>query len=136
MNGSDPSIVVIDDDVSVREGVEGLIRSAGHRVETFASAREFLARPLRAVPLCLVLDVQLPGMSGLDLQRELAKARKPVPIIFLTGQGDIQMSVQAMKAGAVDFFTKPVDGQRLLESIDEVIRQSGDPRSAATVGHE
>jgi DNA-binding NtrC family response regulator len=125
MNRSDRLIAVIDDDVSVREGVAGLLRAAGHRVQTFASAREYLARRPTEPPLCLVLDVQLPGMTGLDLQRELAKMHESLPIIFLTGRGDIPMSVQAMKAGAIDFFTKPVDAQRLLECIEAVVRRSG-----------
>src|SRR6266540_2907004 len=96
-------VFVVDDDVSVREALGSLIRSAGLRAETFASAQEFLARPRADVPSCLVLDVQLPGLSGLDLQQELAKADVQIPIIFLTGHGDIPMTVGAMKAGALEF---------------------------------
>ena len=110
-------VYVVDDDVSMRESVGSLIRSAGLRVETFASAQEFLARPRAEVPSCLVLDVKLPGLSGLDLQQELAKADVQIPIIFLTGCGDIPMSVRAMKAGALEFFTKPFDDEALLDAI-------------------
>ncbi len=123
MSQSGPSIYVVDDDVSVREAVGGLVRSVGLRAETFSSAREFLAKPRAEVPSCLVLDVQLPGMSGLDLQQELANAACRIPIIFLTGRGDIPMSVRAMKAGALEFFTKPLDEERLLESIRRGIAQ-------------
>jgi len=117
MNQSAPSIYVVDDDVSVREAVGGLVRSAGLRAETFSSAREFLAKSRPEEPSCLVLDVQMPGMTGLELQQELTKADMRIPIIFLTAQGDIPMSVRAMKAGALDFFTKPVDEEGLLECI-------------------
>ena len=111
----------MDDDASVREALGSLIRSAGLRVETFASAQEFLARPRADGPSCLVLDVQLPGLSGLDLQQELAKADIQIPIIFLTGHGDIPMSVRAIKAGALEFLTKPVDDEDLLEAIQRGI---------------
>jgi DNA-binding NtrC family response regulator len=114
-------IYVVDDDASVREALGSLIRSAGLRVETFASAQEFLARPRADVPSCLVLDVQLPGLSGLDLQQELAKADVQIPIIFLTGHGDIPMSVRAIKAGALEFLTKPFDDEDLLEAIQQGI---------------
>jgi CheY-like chemotaxis protein len=99
-------VFVVDDDVSVRESLELLLRAAGLQPETFASAQEFLARPRPAVPCCLVLDVTLPGLSGLDLQKRLVE-RTDMPIIFITGHGDVPMSVQAMKAGAVEFLTKP-----------------------------
>src|SRR2546421_12704738 len=112
-----PLIYVVDDDASVREALSSLIRSVGWRVETFASAQEFLARPQADAPSCLVLDVKLPGLSGLDLQQELAKADIEIPIIFLTGHADIPMSVRAMKAGALEFFTKPFDDEALLEAI-------------------
>jgi DNA-binding NtrC family response regulator len=114
-------VYVVDDDVSMRESVGSLIRSAGLRVETFASAQEFLARPRGEVPSCLVLDVKLPGLSGLDLQQELAKADVQIPIIFLTGCGDIPMSVRAMKAGALEFLTKPFDDEALLDAIHQGI---------------
>ena len=110
-------ICVVDDDVSVREGVGSLIRSAGLRAETFASANEFLASPRAEAPSCLVLDVQLPGLSGLDLQRELLKADVQIPIIFLSGHGDIPMTVRTMKAGALEFLTKPFDDEDLLNAI-------------------
>ena len=100
-------VFVVDDDVSVREALGSLIRSAGLRVETFASAQEFLARPRADVPSCLVLDVRLPGLSGLDLQKRMAEGNIEIPIIFITGHGDVPTSVRAMKAGAVEFLTKP-----------------------------
>jgi DNA-binding NtrC family response regulator len=106
-------IYMVDDDVSVREAVRDLLLSAGFRVETFASAQEFLATPRAKVPSCLVLDVDLPGLSGLDLQQELAKSDGPLPIIFLNGQRDIPMAVHAIKAGALEFLTKPVDNDDL-----------------------
>jgi len=111
----------VDDDASVREALGSLIRSAGLGVETFASAQEFLARPRADVPSCLVLDVQLPGLSGLDLQQELAKADVQIPIIFITGHGDIPMSVRAIKAGALEFLTKPFDDEDLLDAIQQGI---------------
>src|SRR2546428_1289047 len=117
MNNARALIYVVDDDVSVREGLENLLRSAGFTVQTFSSAQEFLASARADVPSCLVLDVQLPGLSGLDLQQELAKADIEIPIIFLTGHADIPMSVRAMKAGALEFFTKPFDDEALLEAI-------------------
>jgi DNA-binding NtrC family response regulator len=121
MNNIDPLIYVVDDDASVREALGSLIRSAGLRVETFTSAQEFLAHPRTDVPSCLVLDVQLPGLSGLDLQQELAKADVQIPIIFITGHGDIPMSVRAIKAGALEFLTKPFDDEDLLEAIQQGI---------------
>jgi DNA-binding NtrC family response regulator len=121
MSETFPPVYVVDDDVSMRESVGSLVRSAGLRVETFASAQEFLARPRGEVPSCLVLDVKLPGLSGLDLQQELAKADVQIPIIFLTGCGDIPMSVRAMKAGALEFFTKPFDDAALLDAIHQGI---------------
>jgi DNA-binding NtrC family response regulator len=125
------SIYVVDDDVSVREAMQSLIRSAGLKVETFASAREFLARPRADVPSCLLLDVELPGLSGLDLQRELAAADVQIPIIFLTGHGDIPMTVRAIKAGALEFLTKPVDDEDLLHAIYQGIASYHAPRSPA-----
>jgi DNA-binding NtrC family response regulator len=116
-----PIVYVVDGDESVREALGSLVRSAGLSVRTFASAQEFLIFPRPDAPSCLVLDVQLPGLSGLDLQQELIKAGIQIPIIFLTGHGDIPMSVRAMKAGALEFLTKPFDYQELLEAIQQGI---------------
>jgi FixJ family two-component response regulator len=116
-----PIVFVVDDDPSVREALGGLIRSEGLRVETFASAAEFLRQKPPASPSCLVLDVGLPGLSGIDLQRELAVADRFVPIIFITGRGDIPTTVRAMKAGAVEFLTKPFVDQELLDAIAQAI---------------
>jgi len=134
MSTIDSPIFVVDDDASVREALGSLIRSAGLRVESFASAHEFLARPRAEGPSCLVLDVQLPGLSGLDLQQELAKAEVQLPIIFLTGHGDIPMSVRAIKAGALEFLTKPVDAEALLEAIQRGIAQDQRARQQQTNG--
>ena len=128
-----PLIYVVDDDESVREAVGGLVRSAGLTVQTFPSAQEFLAFSRPDVPSCLVLDVQLPGLSGLDLQKELAKADVQIPIIFLTGHGDIPMTVRAMKAGALEFLTKPFDDEDLLQAIHQAImrdRRAGQQRGS------
>jgi FixJ family two-component response regulator len=116
-------VFVVDDDVSVRESLELLIKSAGWQPETFESAQEFLSRPQPAVPCCLVLDVTLPGLNGLELQQRLAN-RSDMPIIFITGHGDIPMSVQAMKAGAVEFLTKPFKDDVLLDAIRGAIERS------------
>jgi FixJ family two-component response regulator len=116
-------VFVVDDDVSVRESLELLISSAGWRPETFASAREFLSRRRPTVPCCLVLDVTLPGLSGLELQEQLAE-RTDMPIIFITGHGDVPMTVQAMKAGAVEFLTKPFNDAVLLHAIRDAIERS------------
>jgi FixJ family two-component response regulator len=116
-------VFVVDDDVSVRESLELLIRTAGWKPETFASAQEFLSRPRPNVPCCLVLDVTLPGVSGLELQEQLA-ARTDMPIIFITGHGDVPMTVQAMKAGAVEFLTKPFNDAVLLDAIRGAIERS------------
>src|SRR5271166_2346088 len=126
---SDPGalVYVVDDDPSAREGVAGLIRSAGLRAKTFASGEEFLAAPRPKMPGCLVLDVNLPGVNGLDLQRELAKSDVQVPIIFLTGHGDIPMTVRAVKAGAANFLTKPVDDEGLLNAIRQCIPSDQKP---------
>jgi DNA-binding NtrC family response regulator len=117
MSDTGALVYVVDDDPSAREGVASLIRSAGLKARTFASAQEFLATPRPDVPGCLVLDVNLPGLSGLDLQQELAKSGDQIPIIFLTGHGDIPMTVRAVKAGAFDFLTKPFDDEDLLNAI-------------------
>jgi FixJ family two-component response regulator len=116
-------VFVVDDDVSVRESLELLIRTAGWRPETFASAREFLSRPRPAAPCCLVLDVTLPDLSGLELQEQLAQ-RTDMPIIFISGHGDVPMTVQAMKAGAVEFLTKPFKDDVLLDAIRGAIERS------------
>jgi FixJ family two-component response regulator len=119
-----PLVFVVDDDVSVRESLEPLIGLAGWRVETFASAQEFLARPPVDCASCLVLDVSLPGLSGLDLQQHVAGDRTDLPIIFITGHGDIPMTVQAMKAGAVEFLTKPFGDDVLLGAIRNALQRS------------
>jgi FixJ family two-component response regulator len=116
-------IAVVDDDPSVRKGLERLIRSLGWKAETFPSAQEFLDHPRTEPPSCLVLDLQLPGLSGLDLQKRMAEVGLEIPIVFLTGHGNIPASVQAMKAGAVEFLTKPVDEQDLLRAIQEAIER-------------
>ncbi len=116
-------VFVVDDDVSVRESLELLIKSAGWQPETFVSAQEFLSRSHPAVPCCLVLDVTLPGLSGLELQKQLAE-RTDMPIIFITGHGDVPMTVQAMKAGAVEFLTKPFKDDVLLDAIRGAIDHS------------
>src|SRR5689334_952859 len=116
-------VFVVDDDVSVRESLELLIRAAGWRAETFVSAQDFLSHPRPTVPSCLVLDVSLPGLSGLELQKQLAE-RTDMPIIFITGHGDVPMTVQAMKAGAVEFLTKPFKDTVLLDAIGSAIEQS------------
>jgi FixJ family two-component response regulator len=116
-------VFVVDDDVSVREGLGSLIRSAGLKVETFASAREFLARSREDLPSCLVLDVRMPGLSGLDLQKRMAEVNIEIPIVFITGHGDVSTSVRAMKAGAVEFLTKPFRDRDLLDAIQQAIRR-------------
>jgi FixJ family two-component response regulator len=120
--GESPVVLVVDDDVSVRESLELLIGSAGWQSETFASAEDFLARPRIAGPSCLVLDVSLPNLSGLDLQTRIE--RSDMPIIFITGYGDVPTTVRAMKAGAVEFLTKPFADDVLLNAIDQAIERS------------
>jgi len=117
-------VFVVDDDVSVRESLELLIKFAGWQPETFASAEEFLARPRTVTPSCLVLDVSLPDLNGLELQKLIATDRLDMPIIFITGHGDVPMTVQAMKAGAVEFLTKPFDDEVLLSAIRHAIKRS------------
>ena len=116
-------VFVIDDDESIREALKSLIRSVGLNVQTFASAHEFLQSRRPDVPACLILDVRMPGLSGLDLQRDLAEANIHIPIIFITGHGDIPMSVRAMKAGAVEFLTKPFRDQDLLDAIQQALER-------------
>ena len=123
MSDFTPIVFVVDDDVSVRESLELLIKTAGWRPETYASAQEFLSSPRATVPCCLVLDVTLPGLNGLELQQQLAE-RTDTPIIFITGHGDVPMSVQAMKAGAVEFLTKPFRDDVLLDAIRGAIERS------------
>jgi FixJ family two-component response regulator len=117
-------VFVVDDDVSVRESLESLIRCEGWQPETFASAQEFLDFPRVHIPNCLVLDVSLPGLNGLDLQRIVADERADMPIIFITGHGDVPMTVQAMKAGAVEFLTKPFNDDVLLTAIRAALERS------------
>jgi FixJ family two-component response regulator len=119
-----PVVFVVDDDVSVRESLELLIKFAGWQPETFASAKDFLARPRTTTPCCLVLDVSLPDLNGLELQKLIASERTDMPIIFITGHGDVPMTVQAMKAGAVEFLTKPFDDEVLLSAIRHAIKRS------------
>ena len=119
-----PIVFVVDDDVSVRESLELLIDFAGWKPETFASAEEFLERPRSLTPSCLVLDVSLPDLNGLDLQKLIASDRTDMPIIFITGHGDVPSTVQAMKAGAVEFLTKPFDDEVLLTAIRQAITRS------------
>jgi FixJ family two-component response regulator len=116
-----PIVVVIDDDFEIREALQGLLRSIGLRVELFGSAQEFLDRASADIPGCLVLDVRLPGRSGLDFHEDLVKANIHLPVIFISGHADVPMSVRAMKAGAVEFLTKPVRHQDLLEAIQRAI---------------
>lgn len=123
MSASEPVVFVVDDDASVREALSGLLRSAGWNVETFASAREFLARPRADLASCLVLDVRLPGLSGLDLQQRMAEFNIAIPIIFITGHGDVPTSVKAMKAGAVEFLIKPFAEKELIEAVAQAIRR-------------
>jgi FixJ family two-component response regulator len=131
MSDDTPIVFVVDDDVSVRESLELLIRCEGWQPEIFASAQEFLSRPRVLVPSCLILDVSLPGLNGLDLQKRIASDRIDMPIIFITGHGDIPMSVQAMKAGAIEFLTKPFGNDVLLSAIRDAIE-----RSRAALGRE
>ena len=121
MTDPDPIVFVVDDDASVRDAVKKLIASGGLQVETFGSAREFLSRERPETPACLVLDVRLPDLGGLEFQRALAEANVHIPIIFITGHADVPMTVRAMKAGAVEFLTKPFRGQELLGAIQEAI---------------
>ncbi len=123
---------VVDDDASVREAVESLLRSVGLRVELFASAQAFLASDKPDAPACLVLDVRMPGLGGLDCQRQLAARGLPIPVVFMTGHGDIPMSVHAMKAGAIDFLTKPFRDQDLLDAVHQALELDRGRRRADT----
>jgi len=126
---ADAMVFVIDDDESIREALHSLIRSVGLRVATYPSAHEFLQSDRPDVPACLILDVRMPGLSGLDLQRDLTEANIHIPIIFITGHGDIPMSVRAMKAGAVEFLTKPFRDQDLLDAIQQALDRDRHARS-------
>ena len=128
MTEAETTVFVVDDDVAMRRSLENLIRSVGLRVEAFASAQEFLSSKREDVPGCLVLDVRLPGLSGLDLQKRMAEADIEIPIIFITGHGDIPMTVQAMKAGAVEFLPKPFRDQDLLDAIQQALERDSKAR--------
>ncbi|HEY1903775.1 MAG TPA: response regulator transcription factor [Terracidiphilus sp.] len=128
MKETDPIVLVIDDDRAIRDGLESLIRSIGLRVATFASAADFLNAPRPNAPSCLVLDIRMPGQSGLDLQTHLRASGIHIPTIFITGHGDIPMTVRAMKEGAMEFLTKPVRGQELLDAIQKAIARDRDLR--------
>lgn len=129
MPGREHIVAIVDDDSSVREGLGSLLRSAGWRVESFASAEEFMARPARGnAPSCLLLDLQLPHLSGLDLQKWMSELNLEIPIVFITGHGSIPDSVRAMKAGAVEFLTKPFNEQQLMSAINEAIARDLDIR--------
>jgi FixJ family two-component response regulator len=130
MSEPTPIIFIVDDDPSVRESLGLLLNSAGYKVETFAMAKEFIdSKPQRPGPACLILDVKLPGLSGLDLQEELVSNNNLIPVIFITGHGDIPMSVQAMKKGAVNFLSKPFDDSDLLDAIEEALLKDSHARN-------
>jgi FixJ family two-component response regulator len=133
MSDESPVVFVVDDDISVRESLELLIRSAGWLPETFESAQAFLSRPRALVPSCLILDVKLPDLNGLDLQQRVSVERADMPIIFITGYGDVPMTVKAMKAGAVEFLTKPIDTDELLTAVEQALMRS---RSALALESE
>ena len=132
-SAEEPIVFVIDDDASVREALRNLFRSVGFRVEVFGSASEFLQSKLPDVPSCLILDIRLPRVSGLDFQAELADVGIHIPIIFMTGHGDIPMSVRAMKAGAVDFLTKPFRDQDMLDAVTTAIERDRNSRNEAKI---
>ncbi len=136
MSAIEPTVFVIDDDKAIRSAVKNLLESVGLRAEVFSSPREFLKGESKDKPGCLVLDVRLPGASGLDFQGELAKAHVEIPVIFITGHGDIPMSVQAMKAGAMDFLTKPFRDQDLLDAIQRAIGRDKARRQQQNEGVE
>jgi FixJ family two-component response regulator len=130
-NGS--IVFVVDDDPAMRVSLESLLRSVGHTVATFETAREFGMAPRPDLPCCLVLDVRLPGQSGLEFQREIGRTASPPPIVFITGHGDVPMSVAAMKAGAIEFLTKPFRDQELLDSVHHAIEHDRRRRSKAAM---
>ena len=125
---SNAIVYVVDDDLSVRQALERLLHAVGWKVETFASAQEFLAHRKENIPSCLVLDVALPGLSGLDLQKRILETNREIPIVFITGQKDVPTSVRAMKAGAVEFLVKPVSEQDLLDAIQQAIKRDRSAR--------
>ena len=129
MTEAAPIVFVVDDTLAVREAVTSLLGSVGLRVQTFGSARDFLGHPRPDAPACLVLDVRLPGLSGLDLQRELADIGSTIPIVFISGHADISISVQAMKAGATEFLTKPFRDQQLLDAVQAAIDRDREQRA-------
>jgi FixJ family two-component response regulator len=124
MSHPTPIVFIVDDDVSVRESLELFIQSEGWQAETFASAQEFLDHPHAVLPSCLILDISLPGLNGLELQQRVAAERTDMPIIFITGHGDIPMTVRAMKAGAIEFLTKPFSNEVLLNAIRQALQRS------------
>ena len=132
---TDALVIVVDDDESVRESLISLVRSAGLKVTAFASANEFLDQHAPTVPTCLVLDIRMPGLSGLDLQKELATASRRIPIIFLTGHGNIPMTVRAMKAGASEFLTKPFSDDELLTAIHKALASVKEPAARQLTVH-
>ena len=132
MHQPDAIVAIVDDDSSVREGLGSLLRSAGWKVETFASAEEFLARRFVVEPSCVVLDLQLPELSGLDLQTRMAQINVEIPIVFITGHGSIPDSVQAIKAGAIEFLTKPFDEQQLFKAVTEAMERDREARKHRT----
>lgn len=136
MTGFKPTVFVIDDDASIRKSLSRLLRSAGYTAETFSSAEEFLRREHYDGVGCILLDVRMPGLSGMDLQEELNKADYHMPIVFVTGHGDILMSVEAMKKGAVDFLTKPFDDEHLLQALGAAIKKDRDGRAEYAEVHE
>ena len=123
MKSTDPIVLIVDDDAMVREGIQSLVRSIGLRVQTFASAAEFLSAKIPDVPKCLVLDIRMPGQSGLDLHRQLTQTDAEIPTVFISGHGDIPIAVRAMKQGAMEFLTKPVRGQDLLDAVQGAIER-------------
>jgi FixJ family two-component response regulator len=129
MKEPEPIVFVIDDDALIRDGIRSLVKSVGLRVETFASAQDFMLAKRPDVPACLILDVRMPGLNGLDLQRNLSAANIYIPIIFITGHGDIPMTVRAMKEGAQEFLTKPVRGQDLLDAVQKAVAHDRGLRS-------
>ena len=128
MKDPEPIVLIVDDDAMVREGIQSLVRSIGLRVATFASAAEFLQAKLPDVPKCLILDVRMPGQSGLDLHRELKEGDVQIPTVFISGHGDIPMTVRAMKQGAMEFLTKPVRGQDLLDAVQSALERDRELR--------